>query len=91
MHEGPLDRGVVKTTARRGHLGRPGPGDFHPRLFERQDERLRLAGPVHHDRRRLVLGHQGGDLIDDPTDALLLGDDLYEDAVVVHPTAGRDA
>ena len=64
--EGPLEHRVVEPSAGRGHLRWSGPRDFDPRPFERRDEALTLAGAVHHDRRRLVLCDQGGDLVDDP-------------------------
>jgi hypothetical protein len=68
----------------------PWPSDLDPGLLQRRDERLRLAGSVHHDCRRLVLSHNGGDLIDDPGDALSLVEDFHHDAVVVHPSTGSD-
>jgi hypothetical protein len=81
---------IVEAAAGRGHLRRPGPRDLDSGLLQRGDEGLSLARPVHRDRGGLVLGHQAGDLIDDPRDALSLVEDLDEDALVVHPAPRGD-
>jgi hypothetical protein len=55
-----LEHRIVQAAGRGGHLPRARPGDRHPGLLQRGDQRGRLARPVHDHRAGRVDRHQGG-------------------------------